>query len=196
MIVHAEMVSSLKKPGEAIIASLTPQKADAWHMASCIPGEAAELLAAVQNDDSENVLEELGDLQFYLEGLRQAYTISRAETLIPDYVIHENVLTPKDMVGFAGSIFDVVKKHVIYNKDFDRQALINQLACFEHTLAAISNQFGFTYEQALENNIAKLSVRYKGLQYTDQAAQLRADKQEAAQQNIEASSATIRSTDL
>ncbi len=83
-----EMVLALKKPGKDIINSLTPEKADAWHMASCIGGEAGELFDAVKkwvvyekDIDIDNVIEELGDLEFYLEGLRQILEISREITL-------------------------------------------------------------------------------------------------------------------
>lgn len=87
-IVFEEMVAGLKKPGQAILDTLTPEKVDAWHMASAIPGEAGELFDAVKRNviynkplDRENVVEELGDLEFYMEGLRQNMGITRAETL-------------------------------------------------------------------------------------------------------------------
>lgn len=112
---YQDMVATLAKPGEDILASLTPLKCHLWHMGSCIPGEAGELFDAVKKAviynkpiDRANVVEELGDLEFYMEGLRQGLNISR-----------------------------------------------------EETLAA---------------NVAKLGERYKGLKYTDKAAQERADK--------------------
>lgn len=87
-IKHDEMVAALCKPGEAILTSLTPEKCHAWHMASCIPGEAGELFDAVKKWvlyekplDRANVVEELGDLEFYMEGLRQGLGISREETI-------------------------------------------------------------------------------------------------------------------
>ncbi len=114
-IVFEEMVTQLKKPGQDIIDQMTPAKADAWHMASCVCGEAGELFDAIKKSaiydkpiDLVNLKEELGDIEFYLEGLRQVFGISRDETL-------------------AG-------------------------------------------------NIEKLSERYKGLKYSDKAAQDRADK--------------------
>lgn len=87
-IKHDEMVAALCKPGEAILASLTPEKCHAWHMASCVPGEGGELFDAVKKWvlyekplDRANVVEELGDLEFYMEGLRQGLGISREETI-------------------------------------------------------------------------------------------------------------------
>ncbi len=112
---HADMVATLKKPGDAVLQSLTPYGCDLLHMVVGIAGEAGELLDAIKKCviynkplDMENVVEELGDIEFYMEGFRQILNISR-----------------------------------------------------EHTL---------------EENVQKLSVRYNGLKYSDEAAQLRADK--------------------
>lgn len=87
-ITYAEMVRALAKPGAAIVASLTPKTAHLLHMAVGVSGEAGELLdavkkAAVYNKpiDLANVVEELGDLEFYMEGLRQGLGITREETL-------------------------------------------------------------------------------------------------------------------
>ncbi len=88
MIKHPDLVRSLAKPGEEILASLTPLDCHLWHMASCIPGEAGELFDAVKKQviyckplDRENVVEELGDLEFYMEGLRQGLDITREECI-------------------------------------------------------------------------------------------------------------------
>lgn len=83
-----DMVQRLKKPGETIAAELTGNQASALHMAIGVAGEAGELLDAIKkwtvyrkDLDRENVVEELGDIDFYLEGLRQDLGISREEKL-------------------------------------------------------------------------------------------------------------------
>jgi len=85
---HSEMVAKLVKPGADIIATLTVEKAHTLHMAVGVAGEAGELLDAIKKEviynkalDRENVIEELGDLEFYMEGLRQGLGITREETL-------------------------------------------------------------------------------------------------------------------
>jgi NTP pyrophosphatase (non-canonical NTP hydrolase) len=85
---HPDLVTALIKPGEEIVDEMTPEKANLWHLASCVPGKAGELFDAVKKHaiygkelDLENVIEELGDLEFYLEGIRQALKISRQLTL-------------------------------------------------------------------------------------------------------------------
>ena len=85
---YADMVAKLAKPGQAIQNSLSPEKCHMIHMAVGVSGEAGELLDAIKKAviynkhlDIENVIEELGDLEFYMEGLRQGLGITREETL-------------------------------------------------------------------------------------------------------------------
>ena len=85
---HGDMVKQLAKPGETIAEELTGADAHAVHMVLGISGEAGELLDAVKKSviyrkplDLDNVVEELGDLEFYLEGLRQGLGITREQTL-------------------------------------------------------------------------------------------------------------------
>lgn len=86
---HAKMVTALAKPGADVIHGLTINSAHLLHMAVGISGEAGELLDAVKKSaiyvkpiDRMNVVEELGDLEFYMEGLRQGLGITRKECLI------------------------------------------------------------------------------------------------------------------
>lgn len=85
----SDMVKQLAKDGQHIIDSLTPLKAHALHMAVGVSGESGELLDAVKKYvvygkslDRKNVIEELGDLEFYMEGLRQGFDITREETIV------------------------------------------------------------------------------------------------------------------
>jgi NTP pyrophosphatase (non-canonical NTP hydrolase) len=87
-IKHDEMVYLLAKPGEDIRASLTDTSAHRLHMAVGVCGEAGELIDAIKKEaiyckevDRDNVIEELGDLEFYMEGLRQSFGITRQETI-------------------------------------------------------------------------------------------------------------------
>jgi len=85
---YKEMVTALVKPGQAILDTLTPEKIDLLHMAVGVSGEAGEILDAVKKHvvynkelDMVNMVEELGDIEFYLEGIRQNLQITREETL-------------------------------------------------------------------------------------------------------------------
>ena len=81
-------VRGLRKPGSAILAALTPVQADLLHMAVGVAGEGGELLDAIKAHtiyqkpiDIENVIEELGDLEFFMEGVRDLLGIDRDATI-------------------------------------------------------------------------------------------------------------------
>jgi NTP pyrophosphatase (non-canonical NTP hydrolase) len=89
---YEEFVTALVKDGDKIKSELTGKECHAIHMIMGICGEAGELLDAVKKAviyrkplDEFNVTEELGDIEFYLEGFRQSVGISR------DEVIKENM---------------------------------------------------------------------------------------------------------
>lgn len=85
---YSTMVRKLAKPGEVIVEEITPVDAHMIHMAIGISSEAGELLDAIKKAviyrkkvDVDNVIEELGDLEFYMEGLRQSFSITREQVI-------------------------------------------------------------------------------------------------------------------
>lgn len=85
---HQELVSKLMKPGTHILASLNPQRCELIHMSHKLCCEAGELGDAIGKNsyyeqplDINNVIEELGDMEFYMEGIRKVLGLSREETL-------------------------------------------------------------------------------------------------------------------
>ena len=94
---YADMVEALCKSGYDIIMELTADKAHALHMAVGISGESGELLDCIKKHtmynkpiDQENLVEELGDIEFYLEGLRQVFGVTREEVLVINQAKLEN----------------------------------------------------------------------------------------------------------
>ena len=88
MIDHKDMVKQLAKPGETILKEMTPENAHLLHMSMGLAGEVGEAVDAIKKAvfyckeiDYEHVIEELGDIEFYLEGLRQGLGITRAQTI-------------------------------------------------------------------------------------------------------------------
>ena len=86
---HATMVRDLSKPGKDIQATLGDNDCHMVHMLLGVSGEVGELVDALKKRiiygkplDITNIIEELGDIEFYLEGIRQGLGISRIETLI------------------------------------------------------------------------------------------------------------------
>ena len=83
-----EMVLALSKPDHEILKSLESGEGHLLHMLLGVSGEVGELTDAIKKHimyrkpiDMGNIVEELGDIEFYLEGLRQALGVSREETL-------------------------------------------------------------------------------------------------------------------
>ena len=85
---YPHMVKTLFKPAESLLSELTQHKVDCMHAVAGVCGESGELLDAVKKYwaynkplDRENLIEELGDIEFYLEALRQKCSVTREQTL-------------------------------------------------------------------------------------------------------------------
>lgn len=85
---YADMVFALAKPGDEIAKDFDGHKAHLMHMLIGLAGEVGELMDALKRPiiyragwDWPNITEELGDIEFYLQGLRQALSITREEAL-------------------------------------------------------------------------------------------------------------------
>ena len=81
---YSDFVWSRTKDGAAIVDGLNSIKAELLHAAIGICGEAGELLDAIKkhviygkNLDHNNVIEELGDIEFYLEAMRLTLRVER-----------------------------------------------------------------------------------------------------------------------
>lgn len=81
---HEEMVEKLCKNPAEIVNEMTLTKAHLLHMVLGVAGEVGELVDAIKKHcfydkplDYVNLAEELGDLEFYLAGLRQGLQLKR-----------------------------------------------------------------------------------------------------------------------
>lgn len=85
---HADMVAALIKDGQSILSTMTGREAELMHAVFGISGEAGELLDAIKKHiiykkplDTTNVIEELGDLEFYMCNIRTILNIDREDCL-------------------------------------------------------------------------------------------------------------------
>jgi hypothetical protein len=183
---YGDMVKTLAKSGDTIAAEMTGPEAHRLHMAIGICGEVGELIKAICLQDEKNILEELGDLEFYPEGLRQSLGVTVEECVSAALNSVTGTLeTPSGMNDamlslsvIAGEIVDVVKREAIYRKPLNLIAAMTFLGHLEISLEFVQKEIGFTREQCCEANIAKLGKRYEGLKYSDASAQQRADKKD------------------
>jgi NTP pyrophosphatase (non-canonical NTP hydrolase) len=79
--------------------------------------------------------------------------------------------------GEAGELLDAIKKNVIYRKPLDRENVIEEVGDVLFYLTGLCQAVGVTVEECKAENIKKLSKRYEGLTYSNEAAITRADKQ-------------------
>ena len=188
-ITHPEMVKGLAKDGHTIIDELTKESAHLLHMAVGIAGEAGELCQAIyscnefEDIDKENIVEELGDLEFYLEGLRQGMQLARNQTIsmFSDHEFKTSNLTTSVhnavLLNIECSILlDYVKKSAFYVKPIKHESVIISLMNINNYMAVLRECFDITRNDTIEHNINKLGERYQGHNYSNEQAIKRADK--------------------
>lgn len=149
------------------------------HAAVGMVGELVELLDAI---DRANQREELGDLMFYL--VAGYNTLVDLDPKLANFrVVAAKAMSLADcqtaMLRGCALFLDQAKKAWIYRKPLDPQALV-LFAGYAYTISDLLDQlitfYGFTRQEVELDNRLKLVKRYAGAQYTDAAAQARADK--------------------
>lgn len=85
---YGDMVTRLAKKPAEIYLSQTTKTAELTHCALGIAGEAGEIVDAIKKYaiygkhlDRANLIEELGDMEFYMEMTRQALKVTREDVL-------------------------------------------------------------------------------------------------------------------
>jgi len=210
LIEHCNMVADLVKPGGDIISDMSGEAAAKLHMAIGISGECGELADAINyasitktKVDEENVIEEIGDILFYVEGALYELDMSSfyfegtevvatyedlyAESGCKYYKAHKDGLTQSNpmcifdiMSVKAGDFLDLVKKHAIYAKELDERKYTETLCGVRYFLGIFCAYCGYSIDKCREANMMKLlkgdKARYKDGKYSNEAAQNRADK--------------------
>ena len=181
-----KMVTHLFKSGEEMQKELTIMDLELIHAILGVSGEADEMITAINENDRENMVEELGDLEFYLNKIRTTlglpeHCTPREEELDPREQVfnHSEEFLPKikdDLNILAGRILDIIKKVTIYRKPMNLESVADALQDFDTVLECAYRALGTYREEILEYNIKKLGKRYQN-GYSNQAAQDRADKQ-------------------
>jgi NTP pyrophosphatase (non-canonical NTP hydrolase) len=170
-VTHAEMVTILAKSGSAILEEMTPKKCALIHHAACIMEEVGELAEGLERLDENNVIEELGDIEFYFEGLCQELDITMEDS------IRCSTTDITLVVIAAANLYGAIKPHLFYNKTLDLDKVKGNAIVFRHTLDSIYKSYGILKGEATEANKSKLSKRYHKLEFSNSQAQGRADKQ-------------------
>ena len=78
--------------------------------------------------------------------------------------------------GEAGELLDAIKKHVVYQKPLDVENVKEELGDLLFYMSNLMQSIGLSFEEVLQHNVDKLSVRYSSGSYSNKQAQERADK--------------------
>jgi len=76
----------------------------------------------------------------------------------------------------ANELLDAIKKHTIYQKPLDVENVKEELGDLLFYMSNLMQSVGLSFEEVLQHNIDKLSVRYASGSYSNSQAQQRADK--------------------
>lgn len=183
---YNDMVAALIKDGSLILASLTPEKCNALHMAVGIAGEGSEMLGCFLAEglsmfDRVNAVEEFGDMEFYVQGLIVELGITVQLPTIGGGQAYDLLRLAATVSVQAGNVLDAVKKWVVYDKPMDSVDLTTPMQNLLISLATLYGCANITREEAKDENISKLltseKARYKLGTYTDQQASDRQDKE-------------------
>lgn len=85
---HGELVARLAKDPKDILGGLTWHRTHLLHMILGVAGETGELVDSLkksiiygQEIDVPHIIEEIGDLEYYLRGIMDTFRITREEVL-------------------------------------------------------------------------------------------------------------------
>jgi hypothetical protein len=191
-----EFVLVLAKSGAAILADwmavpveeiignplyvVATRRIHIWHMSTGVTGESLELLEYKLLGESASGVpqEELTDALFYAVGMAKYIGIAQWQFWADHDCVDE---ADDDSVEYyvlqAAQLDDLLKKYNVY---FDQEKLIEVQAQWKYFMRTlihrIYKEFG-SLQEAIDFNVDKLSKRYEGIQYSNKAAQERADKQ-------------------
>jgi hypothetical protein len=152
---------------------------DPLHAAVGICGEAGELVLA---ESIEDVVLELGDLEFYVEALYQAIggRVQPGEELYVQEghpAAHQVLGTVTTAISTTSCrLLDLVKKSWVYGAALDDRAVRFELMCIEVMMDRMRRLVGVRRPDVLAANQAKLGKRFPDGVYTDRDAQQRVDQ--------------------
>lgn len=170
---YDQFVRWLFKPGTDQVMAL--------HCAVGLAGEIGELI-----EDGADAIEELGDIEFYMQATRNHYGVSRLHILTSCFPAFKPFCTIQDRLIIAcGEICDVIKREYIYNKPRDQLAFTVAMARMERaldyyrsSLLGLDKSSEEHRQSIIQANAEKLGQRYVNLRYSDSEAIARADKKE------------------
>lgn len=176
---YHEFVALLAKP-------MKGQVEDMLHMAIGMAGECAEFLGALLTGDLMNMREELGDWDFYWQGMNNIWgfglderNATKQDWFSSDVATYAKI-RPLDNGWMwkvaTGDLLDHVKKCWVYNRSVDTVLFCGLLARCEFYYVNLLAERNWDRVAIRAENREKLLKSYEGGKYSDAAANERKDK--------------------
>ena len=148
-----------------------------FHACIGLAGEVVELLDA---DDSDNFMEELGDVAFYSQFFTNTLNWRNPEELYSlelsrVYKYHSTMELIEEALVESHNLLDLHKKHFMYGQDFDFGLAHYHFERFYTIFLELLTNLGYDITEIQEVNTAKLNKRYKD-GFSTQASIDRVDK--------------------
>lgn len=169
---YAVMIKNLFKPMEG-------EHSQLMHAAIGFSGETTEFAQATSR---KHFIEEAGDLEFYLEAMRQQIKFDAefgAKLGVSNYRPTGIVNAFDNITSIGGEMLDACKKSWVYKKPVDDNRLSYLICAANENLDFLYEVFGTEGPAVLLANQNKLigpEGRFRDGFYSDMAAQQRADK--------------------
>lgn len=173
------VLSRFKQLGNLDDITGIPNSGSLIHATIGMMGEYVELAGA---SSRKNIIEELGDLDFYWTAARSVFILMGArwdfESIPRASMSYEHALI--SLRNHTGEMLDLAKKMFIYSKAIPPDRFFFSMMQINHRIEDICDTLATTREAVRITNVEKLKLRYP-TGYSDQAAQARADKKEGEQ---------------
>lgn len=114
--------------------------------------------------DSANLLEELGDLYWYIAIIHRDYPMFKQlsnSNIATDVKYNSSFKAVLNINKYSLKMLDMLKKKIYYNKEIDLNMLNNYLLLIEVDIKYMLDSYNYRFESMLQINIDKLKARYK-----------------------------------
>lgn len=183
---HADMVKVLVKSGAELKKGLNPHKLDIWLRGCDILIKAGQLFDIIKKHTIYN--KELDKKAFY-DAIDTLDASVGDCGMILEQSFSKSLPNPSDLEleilhmvscipGEGAELLEMVLANIKASIPMDIENAKEELSDLEFYMEGCRARFNITRKQTLDKNYEKLSVRYKGMKYSDEAANKRADKQE------------------
>ena len=157
---YVELASRTNKEREL---NLNNEQSQVLHSLLGLSTELEELRGALDLLDMPNIIEEIGDMLWYVHILYDVYGFSYPEPSHPEVKL-SSVLSVSHCVTslseFIADMMDLYKRHIFYNQELDVDELENMVDAVVYYLEILSYRSAGSMSEVMEKNIEKLAARY------------------------------------